>query len=219
MAKVKATVHGAVSLVSAIANKKGATLGISLKVEAIVETSEGKGVTIQSENKSLSSRLINKTIEKIVSKKDLEKIDIFAYWPTTSDIFTKELYVEEICKGDSKGLHNINVMLVFFKDKLIKVNYIHQIPETPILFQIAKNDYKINFERNKASIEKKQSEFYSTTVNDNSYFYVFLKKGNRQEEYLEIVSDKNIRKFEEFLFSKRRWSATTCAFAKSTTWI
>jgi shikimate kinase len=73
MAKVKATVHGAVSLVSAIANKKGATLGISLKVEAIVETSEGKGVTIQSENKSLSSRLINKTIEKIVSKKDLEK--------------------------------------------------------------------------------------------------------------------------------------------------
>ena len=73
MAKVKATVHGAVSLVSAIANKKGATLGISLKVEAIVETSDGKGITIQSENKSLSSRLINKTIEKIVSKKDLEK--------------------------------------------------------------------------------------------------------------------------------------------------
>ena len=73
MAKVKATIHGAVSLVSAIANKKGATLGISLKVEAIVETSEGKGIVIQSENKSLSSRLINKTIEKIVTKKDLEK--------------------------------------------------------------------------------------------------------------------------------------------------
>ena len=73
MAKVKATIHGAVSLVSAIANKKGATVGISLKVEAIVETSEGKGIIIQSENKSLSSRLINKTIEKIVTKKDLEK--------------------------------------------------------------------------------------------------------------------------------------------------
>jgi shikimate kinase len=73
MAKVKATVHGAVSIVSAIANKKGATLGISLKVEATIETSKGKGITIQSENKSLSSRLINKTIEKIVSKKDLEK--------------------------------------------------------------------------------------------------------------------------------------------------
>ena len=73
MAKVKATIHGAVSIVSAIANKKGATLGISLKVEAVVETSEGKGIVIQSENKSLSSRLINKTVEKIISKKDLEK--------------------------------------------------------------------------------------------------------------------------------------------------
>ena len=83
--------------------------------------------------------------------------------------------------------------------KLIKVNYINHIPESTILFQIAKNDYKINFERNKASIEKKQSEFYSTTVNGNSYFYVLLKQGNRQEEYLEIVSDKDISKFEEFL--------------------
>ena len=73
MVKVKATVHGAVSIVSAIANKKGATLGIELKVEATIETSEGKGIVIQSENRSLSSRLINKTIEKIVSKKYLEK--------------------------------------------------------------------------------------------------------------------------------------------------
>ena len=129
----------------------------------------------------------------------MEKINIFAYGPTTLDIFTKHLYVEEICNGDTEGLHNINVMLVFYKNKLIKVNYIHQIPEAPTLFQIAKNEYKINFERNKASIEKKQSEFYSTTVNDNSYFYVFLKEGNRQEEYLEIISDKNIRKYEEFL--------------------
>ncbi len=73
MAKVEATVHGAVSLVNAIANKKGATIGIELKVEATVETSPGKGISIQSKNKSLSSRLINKTIEKIVSKKDLEQ--------------------------------------------------------------------------------------------------------------------------------------------------
>ena len=42
-------------------------------MEAIVETSPGKGITIQSKNKTLSSRLINKTIEKIVSKKDLEQ--------------------------------------------------------------------------------------------------------------------------------------------------
>jgi len=73
MAKAHSTVHGAVSLVNAIASQKGATLGIELKVEAIVETSPGKGITIESENKTLSSRLINKTIEKIVSKKDLEQ--------------------------------------------------------------------------------------------------------------------------------------------------
>ncbi|MCH8915724.1 MAG: shikimate kinase [Thaumarchaeota archaeon] len=73
MAKAKATVHGAISLVNAIANQKGATLGIALKVEATVETSYGKGITIRSKNKSLSTRLIHKTIEKIVSKKDLEQ--------------------------------------------------------------------------------------------------------------------------------------------------
>ena len=73
MAKTKATVHGAISLVNAIANQKGATLGIALKVEAIVETSSGKGISLQSENKSLSSRLINKTVEKIIPKKNLEE--------------------------------------------------------------------------------------------------------------------------------------------------
>ena len=73
MAKAKAIVHGAISIVNAIANKKGATLGISLVVEAIVETSPGKGISIQSKNNTLSSRLINKTIEKIISAKDLEQ--------------------------------------------------------------------------------------------------------------------------------------------------
>ncbi len=73
MAKAKATVHGAISLVNAIAIKKGATLGIALKVEATVESSSGKGIILKSKNKSISSRLINKTVEKIVSKKDLEQ--------------------------------------------------------------------------------------------------------------------------------------------------
>ncbi len=73
MVKAKATVHGAISLVNAIAIKKGATLGIALKVEATVEASSGKGIILESKNKSLSSRLINKTVEKIVSKKDLEQ--------------------------------------------------------------------------------------------------------------------------------------------------
>jgi len=73
MAKVKAVVHGAVSLVNAIANKRGATLGISLKVEAVMETSPGRGIFIQSKNKTISSRLINKTVEKILTKKELDQ--------------------------------------------------------------------------------------------------------------------------------------------------
>ncbi|QUC63937.1 shikimate kinase [Nitrosopumilus sp. K4] len=76
MAKAVAVVHGAISVVNAIANQKGATLGIELQVEAIVETKTGKGISIQSKNKSLSSRLVNKTVEKIVPKKDLEKNNI-----------------------------------------------------------------------------------------------------------------------------------------------
>ena len=71
MAGAKATVHGAVSLVNAIATQKGATLGIALQVEATVDTRKGKGITIQTENKSLSSRLVNRTVEKIVPERDL----------------------------------------------------------------------------------------------------------------------------------------------------
>ena len=135
-----------------------------------------------------------------VTKKELEEINIFTYGSTDTDILTKQIYIEQICKGDDlRDILNLNIFLIFYKDKLIKVNYIHYVLENPILFQIAKKDYKLDLERNKASIEKKQTELYSTNVNGNSYFYVLLKDRNPQEEYLEIVSDKDISKFEEFL--------------------
>ena len=73
MSKVKATVHGAISLVNAIATGKGATLGINPKVEAIIEATDGSGINIKSDNQSLSSRLISKTIEKIIPKGQLAK--------------------------------------------------------------------------------------------------------------------------------------------------
>jgi len=41
MAVVKATVNGAISIVNAIATGKGATLGTSLKVEAVIENTPG----------------------------------------------------------------------------------------------------------------------------------------------------------------------------------
>lgn len=73
MTQVKATIHGAVSLVNAIATGKGATLGIAAKVEAVVKASEGHGIQIEVDNRNMSSRLINKVVEYAVPKRDLEK--------------------------------------------------------------------------------------------------------------------------------------------------
>ena len=76
---VQANVHGAISLVNAIATGKGATLGIDLNVQAEIENTPGRGISIESENRSLSSRLINKTVEKIVPKRELEKNKLHIY--------------------------------------------------------------------------------------------------------------------------------------------
>lgn len=62
MPTVRASLHGAISIVNAIATGKGATLGISLKVDTEVEALEGKGIVIESKTKNLSSRLINKVV-------------------------------------------------------------------------------------------------------------------------------------------------------------
>ena len=72
-----------------------------------------------------------------VTKKALEEINIFAYGSTDTDILTKQIYIEQICKGDDlRDILNLNIFLIFYKDKLIKVNYIHYVLENPILFQI-----------------------------------------------------------------------------------
>ena len=73
MSAAKATVHGAISIVNAIATGKGATLGTSLKTEAIIKTSEGKGIILELENGIFSSRLITRVVQKVVPKKILEK--------------------------------------------------------------------------------------------------------------------------------------------------
>jgi len=73
MATAKATLHGAISIVNAIAMGKGATLGISLKTEATIKTSQGKGIILESDNKTISSRLVNRVVQKVVPKKVLDK--------------------------------------------------------------------------------------------------------------------------------------------------
>ena len=71
--KVKASMHGAVSIVNAIATGKGATLGISLGIEATVETQPGKGIIFENKESNLSSRLIRNVVETSVPKSELEK--------------------------------------------------------------------------------------------------------------------------------------------------
>ncbi|MGI0090054.1 MAG: shikimate kinase [Nitrosopumilaceae archaeon] len=73
MPSAKAILHGAVSIVNAIATGKGATLGISLKVEATVEATAGTGIFFEDKESSLSSRLIRAVVDKAVPKNELEK--------------------------------------------------------------------------------------------------------------------------------------------------
>ena len=79
MSKVKASMHGAVSIVNAIATGKGATLGISLGIEAIVETQPGKGIIFENKESNLSSRLIRNVVETSVPKAELEKNKITVF--------------------------------------------------------------------------------------------------------------------------------------------
>jgi shikimate kinase len=73
MYSVKASMHGAVSIVNAIATGKGSTLGISLGIEAIVETEPGRGIIFDNKASNLSSRLIRKVVETSIPKLELEK--------------------------------------------------------------------------------------------------------------------------------------------------
>ena len=76
MAIAKATIHGAISIVNAIATGKGATLGISKKVNVEMETANGNGVIIEIQNKPMKSRLITGVIQKIIPKNELSKIKL-----------------------------------------------------------------------------------------------------------------------------------------------
>ena len=73
MVIVKSVVHGAVSLVNAIATGNGAAVGIDTFVKTTLEVKEGTGIYITSDNKTISSKLINKVIQNSVPKKQLEK--------------------------------------------------------------------------------------------------------------------------------------------------
>ncbi|MDE1816624.1 MAG: shikimate kinase, partial [Thaumarchaeota archaeon] len=73
MVQVRASMHGAVSIVNAIATGKGATLGISLGVDALVEATPGRGIIFENKESNLSARLIRSVIETSVPRAEIEK--------------------------------------------------------------------------------------------------------------------------------------------------
>jgi len=73
MTLVRATMHGAVSIVNAIATGKGATLGISLGIETTMETEPGKGILFENKESNLSAKLIRTVVETAVPRQELER--------------------------------------------------------------------------------------------------------------------------------------------------
>ena len=73
MVSVQSSIHSAISIVSAIATGKGATLGISKKIDITIKELPGKGIVIESDGKTVSSRLINEVIKQIIPVNELAK--------------------------------------------------------------------------------------------------------------------------------------------------
>lgn len=71
MAGAEAAVHGAVSLVNAIATGRGATLGISLGVRATVTTGPGRGIAVAARGQS--ARLARMTVEEVAPAQALAR--------------------------------------------------------------------------------------------------------------------------------------------------
>lgn len=80
--KVRSTVHGAISLVNAIATGYGSALGISLKVRVEVELQEGNGILFQLEGGTpLLRNIINRSLPKEITKKNLLVIKVDSQIP------------------------------------------------------------------------------------------------------------------------------------------
>ena len=69
--KARATVHGAISIVNAVATGMGATMGTDQQVTAVVEASPGRGVELLTGGGR--SRFISKTVEGVVPARILSR--------------------------------------------------------------------------------------------------------------------------------------------------
>jgi shikimate kinase len=80
--KVRSTVHGAISIVNAIATGYGSALGISLKVRVEVELQKGNGILFQPEGGTpLLRTIINRSIPKEITKNNLLVIKVDSQIP------------------------------------------------------------------------------------------------------------------------------------------
>lgn len=76
MKSANATVHGAISIVNAIASGQGSALGISLEVSAKVEFTDGSGITFQPSGEFRDDRLIKAVVTRAVPKQMLEQYHV-----------------------------------------------------------------------------------------------------------------------------------------------
>lgn len=76
MKSANATVHGAISIVNAIASGKGSALGISLKVNAKVEFIDGSGITFQPSGEFRDDKLIRAVVTRAVPQQMLEQYNV-----------------------------------------------------------------------------------------------------------------------------------------------
>ncbi|MFQ5940648.1 MAG: shikimate kinase [Nitrososphaerales archaeon] len=76
MKSANATVHGAISLVNAIASGNGSALGISLKVNAKVAFSNGTGIIFKPKGEFRDDNLIKAVVRRAVPKQMLKKYNV-----------------------------------------------------------------------------------------------------------------------------------------------
>jgi shikimate kinase len=80
--KVRSTVHGAISIVNAIATGYGSALGISLKVRVEVELRKGNGILFHPEGGTpLLRNIINRSLPKEITKNNLLVIKVDSQIP------------------------------------------------------------------------------------------------------------------------------------------
>ena len=131
------------------------------------------------------------------TKEDFQKIGISAGGEDEFGGFHGVFRSDQFCKN-LEGVENIVIQLFFFKNKLAKISYESSLNDKLVLFDIAENIYKVKLEKNKAQSKKNESEIYSVTKGNSFFFYALIKNENGKIEYLEIMTNKEREKIDEY---------------------